>query len=184
MEAQQAILKSTIKAQHSIQLTLSVSTGVEVSHKTCICFICFVSLSESSFFSPTFTNLLKDTSKDGLPQWLHGKESFCNAGAACLIPGSRRSPGGRHGNALQYSCLENPMGSIAWWAIDHGVAKSWTQLKRLSTHAHMLKDTYEQPDKKVRSGRGPHAGISVLKLKALLTLHYWYIFINWSIAVL
>ena len=95
MEAQQAILKSTIKAQHSIQLTLSVSTGVEVSHKTCICFICFVSLSESSFFSPTFTNLLKDTSKDGLPQWLHGKESFCNAGAACLIPGSRRSPGGQ-----------------------------------------------------------------------------------------
>ena len=26
-----------------------------------------------------------------------------------LIPGSGRSPGGRHGNLLQYSCLENPM---------------------------------------------------------------------------
>ena len=26
-----------------------------------------------------------------------------------LIPGSGRSPGGRHGNSLQYSCLENPM---------------------------------------------------------------------------
>ena len=26
-----------------------------------------------------------------------------------LIPGSRRSPGGGHGNPLQYSCLENPM---------------------------------------------------------------------------
>ena len=25
------------------------------------------------------------------------------------IPESGRSPGGRHGNALQYSCLENPM---------------------------------------------------------------------------
>ena len=24
------------------------------------------------------------------------------------MPGSRRSPGGRHGNPLQYSCLENP----------------------------------------------------------------------------
>ena len=24
------------------------------------------------------------------------------------IPGSRRSPGGRYGNPLQYSCLENP----------------------------------------------------------------------------
>ena len=25
------------------------------------------------------------------------------------IPGLARSPGGRHGNPLQYSCLENPM---------------------------------------------------------------------------
>jgi len=25
------------------------------------------------------------------------------------IPGSERSPGGGHGNRLQYSCLENPM---------------------------------------------------------------------------
>ena len=27
-----------------------------------------------------------------------------------LIPGSGRSPGGGHGNPLQYSCLENPHG--------------------------------------------------------------------------
>ena len=26
-----------------------------------------------------------------------------------LIPGSGRSPGGGHGNPLQYSCLESPM---------------------------------------------------------------------------
>ena len=26
-----------------------------------------------------------------------------------LMPGSGRSPGGGHGNSLQYSCLENPM---------------------------------------------------------------------------
>ena len=26
-----------------------------------------------------------------------------------LIPGWGRSPGGRYGNPLQYSCLENPM---------------------------------------------------------------------------
>ena len=31
-----------------------------------------------------------------------------------LIPGSRRSPGGGHGNPLQYSCLENPMDCGAW----------------------------------------------------------------------
>ena len=28
---------------------------------------------------------------------------------AGLVPGSGRSPGGGHGNPLQYSCLENPM---------------------------------------------------------------------------
>ena len=64
-----------------------------------------------------------------IPQWLSGKESSCNAGAAGdtgLIPGSGRSPGGGHGNPLQYSCLENPMDREAWWATVHRVAKSWT----------------------------------------------------------
>ena len=32
---------------------------------------------------------------------------------AGLIPGSGRSPGGGHGNPLQYSCLKNPMRSLA-----------------------------------------------------------------------
>ena len=32
-----------------------------------------------------------------------------NAGDMGLIPGSGTSPGGRHGNPLQYSCLENLM---------------------------------------------------------------------------
>ena len=31
-----------------------------------------------------------------------------------LIPGSGRSPGGKHGKPLQYVCLENPMGRGAW----------------------------------------------------------------------
>ena len=43
-----------------------------------------------------------------------------------LILGSRRSPGGEHGNPFQYSCLENPMDRRAWQATAHGVAKSWT----------------------------------------------------------
>ena len=45
------------------------------------------------------------------------------------IPGSGRSPGGEHGNALQYSCLENPVDRGAWRATVHGVAKSQTRLK-------------------------------------------------------
>ena len=56
---------------------------------------------------------------------------------AGLIPGSERSPGGRHGNPLQYSCLENPMDRGAWWATLHRVAESQTQLKQVSMHAHM-----------------------------------------------
>ena len=43
------------------------------------------------------------------------------------IPGSGRSPGGGHGNPLQYSCLENtPMDRGAWRAMVHRVAKSQT----------------------------------------------------------
>ena len=47
-------------------------------------------------------------------------------------------PGGGHGNPLQYSCLENPMDRGAWRATVHGVAKSQTWLKWLSSHAWML----------------------------------------------
>ena len=44
-------------------------------------------------------------------------------------PGLERSPGGRNGNPLQYSCLENPMDRGAWRATVLGVEKSWTRLK-------------------------------------------------------
>ena len=40
------------------------------------------------------------------------------------IPGLGRSPGGGHGNPLQYPCLENPMDRGAWQATVHGVTKS------------------------------------------------------------
>ena len=40
-----------------------------------------------------------------------------------LIPELGRSPGGGHGNALQYSCLENPMNREAWQATVHRFAE-------------------------------------------------------------
>ena len=61
-----------------------------------------------------------------------GDESACNVGDLSLIPGSGWSPGGGHGNLLQYSCLENPMNRGAWWATVHGAAKSWTWLSDLA----------------------------------------------------
>ena len=61
------------------------------------------------------------------------------------IPGSGRSPGGRHGNPFQYSSLENPMGREAWQA-SHRVRHNWSDLACVHTRrkSHMA-----------RSDRGP-----------------------------
>ena len=59
------------------------------------------------------------------------------------------SPGGGHSNPLQYSCLENPVNIDAWWATVHRARKSWTQLKLLSMHIHIL--TTESRNHKNRS---------------------------------
>ena len=75
------------------------------------------------------------------PGGASGKEPSANAGDirdAGAIPGSGRSPGGGLGSPLQYSCLENPMDRGAWWATVHGIAKSWTRLKRRSTLMHSV----------------------------------------------
>ena len=52
--------------------------------------------------------------------WSQGQKDFPEAG---------------NGNPLQYSCLENPIDRVAWWATVHGVAKSYTQL---SIHANTV----------------------------------------------
>ena len=46
----------------------------------------------------------------GFPSGSVSKESSCNVGDLGSIPGLGRYPGEGHGNALQYSCLENPHG--------------------------------------------------------------------------
>ena len=51
------------------------------------------------------------------------KDPPANAEDAGSIPGMGRSPGGGNGNPTQYSCLENPMDSGAWWATVRRVAK-------------------------------------------------------------
>ena len=66
-----------------------------------------------------------------------GKESACNVGDLGLIPGLGRTPGGGHGNALQYSCLENPHGQRSLAATVHEVAESDTT-GQLSTVQHIL----------------------------------------------
>ena len=64
----------------------------------------------------------------GFPWGLDDKESACNAGDPCSIPGLGRSPGEGNGNPLQFSSLENSIDRGAWWATVHGIEKSQTQL--------------------------------------------------------
>ena len=55
-----------------------------------------------------------------------GKESACSAGDrrdTSSIPGLGRSPGGEHGNPLQYSYLENAMDRGPWWTAVHRIHK-------------------------------------------------------------
>ena len=64
----------------------------------------------------------------GFPGVSDRKESTRNVGDWGLIPVLGRSPGGGHGNPLQYSCLENPHDKGAWQATIDEVAKSQTRL--------------------------------------------------------
>ena len=85
---------------------------------------------KTSLSSPSLYSLLLPHSQ-GFPGGSGVKDLPANAGSnrgMGLIPGSGRSPGVRNGNALQYSCLGNPMDRGAWWAAVHGVTKSQTQL--------------------------------------------------------
>ena len=54
------------------------------------------------------------------------KNPLANAGDTGLIPGSGRSPGERNGNALQFSCLGNPMDKEARWATVHAKESDMT----------------------------------------------------------
>ena len=49
-----------------------------------------------------------------------------DAGDVGLVPGLGRSPGGGHGNPLQYSCPENTTDKRAWQATIHRITKSQT----------------------------------------------------------
>ena len=62
-----------------------------------------------------------------------GKESPCNVRDLGSIPGLGRSPGGGHGNPLQYSYLDTSMDKGAWPAAIHGVTKVLGTTEQLKT---------------------------------------------------
>ena len=61
------------------------------------------------------------------------KESACTGGALGSIPGLGRSPGGGHGNPLQYCCLENPHGQMSLMGYSPWGHKESDTTERLST---------------------------------------------------
>ena len=73
-----------------------------------------------------------------LPGGLDGKEFAYNAGDLSLIPESGRSPGGGHGNPLQYSCLKNPHGQKSLAAYSPWGHKKLDTNEQLSTAQHLL----------------------------------------------
>ena len=73
----------------------------------------------------TFMSMMSSDPRS-FPDGASGKEPTCQCRELknmCFIPILGRSPGGGHGNPLQYSCLENPMGRGTWRAKIHKVAK-------------------------------------------------------------
>ena len=87
----------------SIQWSIRALTGI-------------VNIQELLNFQRMFLTLLPQTLQRYMLTYLlfpggsDSKESSCNAGDLGSAPGLGRSPRGRHGNPLQYSCLENPQG--------------------------------------------------------------------------
>ena len=69
----------------------------------------------------------------GFPGGLVSKESICSVGDLGLIPGLGRSPGGGHGNPLQYSCLENLHGKRTLEGCSPCGHKELGMTERLST---------------------------------------------------
>ena len=86
------------------------------------------------------------------------------------IPALGRSPGGGHGNPLQYPHLENPTDRGAWWATVHGVAKSQTPLKGDSTEGGPAPglSILIRASRPSRLGRGPPRGSAAACSSAFL----------------
>ena len=112
---------------------------------------------------------------EGFPGGSPGKESACNAGDLGSIPGLGIAPREGHGNLLQYSCLENPIGG---GATVPRVTNSQTPLKQLCmdvyTHKHIgaLQVAQLVKNDEVRDREAWHAAVHGLA-KSWIRLGNW-----------
>ena len=97
-----------------------------------------------------------------IPGGSDSQESTCNAGDLGSIPGSGRSPGGGHGNPLQYSCLENPHGQRSLvgyspWGHKESDMTKWLSLSpKYTIWSNTLNLNVEGGPCGGWRGRGPH----------------------------
>ena len=99
-----------------------------------------------------------------------GKESACSAGDAGLIPGLGRSPGGRHGNSLQYSCLENCIDKSLVSCSPRGCKASDTT--EVTEHARMHNIGQEVEVELKSLGSLPVGGVWAQPLRTVLAGHH------------
>ena len=74
----------------------------------------------------------------GFPAGASGEDppgSVVDIRATGSIPGPGRFPGEGNDNPLQYAYLKNPRDRGVWQTIVHSIAKSQTQMRRVSMHA-------------------------------------------------
>ena len=76
----------------------------------------------------------------GFPGGSDGAQTIKNqpAGDVGSILGLGRSPGERHGNPLQYSCLENPHGQMSLTGYSQKSWKESDMTESLSTHIYYI----------------------------------------------
>ena len=85
----------------------------------------------------------------GFPGGSDSKESACNVGDLCSIPGWGGSPGGGHGNPLQSSCPENPMDRGACGLQSMESQRVWHNwVTNTQTDTHLLKALIKKNKKK------------------------------------
>ena len=92
-----------------------------------------------------FFKKVGDTGNLALITCLQVKNLPANAGASGdmgWIPGSRRSPEGRHGYPLQYSCLENPHGQKNVVGYSPWGRKESDTTEQLSIYPHIARQKY------------------------------------------
>ena len=123
-------------------------------------------LSSTKFYSDNKDILLIFIIKLGLPRWCSGKEFACQCRRhkrRRFILGQDDYPRVENNNPLSYSCLGNPMDSVACWATVQRVAKNWTWLSDWAcTHILKLKICiffYQNNHEQGSGGISPHSGI-------------------------